>query len=215
MVDENLPLVWEWFDYRRGVLKECAPNDGHRSIAAAQASGDFDEVTLITQNIDGLHRDAGSEDLVELHGHINTARCVSCGNLESIPGTPEEERPPICPACGDSMRPHVVLFGEGLNEDDLLRAYEAAARCDVCLVIGTSAVVYPANMIPHIAKREGAFVIEVNPEETELTPSCDLSLRGTAVEIVPNLLKSARTLDDPGAGQALKRHMVTVQELAG
>lgn len=188
MVNENLPLVWEWFDYRRGVIVGCKPNAAHKVIAEAQRNGRWDEVTLVTQNIDGLHRAAGSRELIELHGHINDARCLSCGLLVSLADIPEEERPPVCPECGDSMRPHVVLFGEGLDDDNLLAAYEKAAACDVCIVAGTSAVVYPANMIPRIAKREGAFVIEINPEETELTDSADVSIRGKAAEVLPKLL---------------------------
>lgn len=188
MVNENLPLVWEWFDYRRGVIKDCKPNAAHLAIADAQRSGRWEEVTLVTQNIDGLHRAAGSRELIELHGHINYARCLSCGLLVSLADIPEEDRPPVCPECDDSMRPNVVLFGEGLDEDNLLTTYEKAAACDVCIVVGTSAVVYPANMIPRIAKREGAFLIEINPEETELTASADVSIRGKAAEVLPKLL---------------------------
>lgn len=188
MVKRDLPLVWEWFDYRRSVVAGCEPNAGHKAIADAQISGRFQEFTLVTQNIDGLHRAAGSIDPIELHGNIHQARCLSCGHLASLSEIPNDERPPVCPECFDSMRPHVVLFFEGLNEDDLLAAYEKAARCEVCIVVGTSAVVYPANMIPQIAKREGATVVEVNPEETELSPLVDVSLRGTAGEVLPRLL---------------------------
>lgn len=191
MVDENLPLVWEWFDYRRGVLADCKPNAAHYAIAGAQKSGRYDAFTLATQNIDGLHRVAGSTDLIELHGNINEARCLSCGLLRQLADISEDERPPLCPECFDSMRPHVVLFGEALHGDVLPRAYESAAGCEVCLVVGTSAVVYPANQIPTIAKREGAALIEVNPEETELSPSVDVSIRGKAAEILPYLLAQA------------------------
>lgn len=189
MVDEDLPLVWEWFDYRRSAIAGCEPNAAHRVIAAAQKDGRFEEVTLVTQNIDGLHRAAGSTDLIELHGHINTARCLSCGELTSLLTLPEDERPPSCPVCEDSMRPHVVLFGEGLDEVALLTAYERAAACDVCIVVGTSALVYPAMYIPEIAKREGAFLIEVNLEETPLTSKADISLFGKAGEIVPHIFE--------------------------
>lgn len=189
MVNEDLPLVWEWFDYRRSVIAGCAPNEAHRAIAAAQKDGRFEEVTLVTQNIDGLHRAAGSTDLIELHGHINTARCLSCGELTSLLTLPENERPPNCPVCDDSMRPHVVLFGEGLDEDALLTAYERAAACDVCIVVGTSALVYPAMYIPEIAKREGAILIEVNLEETPLTSKADISLFGKAGELLPHIFE--------------------------
>lgn len=188
MVEKDLPLLWEWFDYRRAIVAECKPNAAHVAIARAQKSGRFDAFTLVTQNIDGLHRTTRSTDLIELHGNIDQARCLSCSHLLDLAEIPEDERPPVCPDCFDSMRPNVVLFGEALDDDALLHAYESAAACDVCIVVGTSAVVYPANQIPIIAKREGAVVIEVNPEETELTASVDVSIRGKAAEVLPIIL---------------------------
>lgn len=188
MVNEDLPLVWEWFDYRRGLIAECSPNDAHLAIAKAEESGHWKQFSLVTQNIDGLHRLAGSKEIIELHGHINDARCLSCGLVRSLRSLPNETRPPECIECGAAMRPNVVLFGETLEENDLTTAYEKAAVCDVCIVVGTSAVVYPANIIPRIAKREGAFLIEVNPEETELTSLADESFRDTACKILPHLL---------------------------
>jgi len=184
MIEQDLPLVWEWFDYRRGVMNGCRPNAAHIAIARAQSSGRFDSFTLVTQNIDGLHREAGSAEPVELHGNIHQARCLSCGLLQEIKLISDGERPPVCPDCFDSMRPNVVLFGETLE-----RAYEMASACDVCLVVGTSALVHPANQIPMIAKREGASVIEINPEATGLSPAVDLSIRGKAAEVLPGLLK--------------------------
>jgi NAD-dependent deacetylase len=189
MVQEDLPLVWEWFDYRRGVVGNCEPNAGHIAIAEAQRSGRFSEFTLITQNIDGLHAKAGSTGIIELHGNIHQARCLSCGRLQELSGIDADERPPVCSECFDSMRPNVVLFGESLDEDALLEAYDKAAACDVCIVVGTSALVYPAMHIPEIAKRAGAFLIEVNLEETPLTQNADVSLFGPTAEILPNLLK--------------------------
>ena len=188
MVQKDLPLVWEWFDHRRGVLAGCRPNAAHEAIAKAQADESFDSFTLVTQNIDGLHSAAGSADLIELHGNIYQARCLSCGSLQVLADIPQEERPPVCPECFDSMRPNVVLFGEALDEDVLHQAYEKAGACDVCIVVGTSAVVYPANIIPTIARREGATIIEVNPEETEITASVDIAIRGTAAQVLPRLL---------------------------
>jgi NAD-dependent deacetylase len=188
MVQKDLPLVWEWFDYRRGVVAGCEPNAAHYAIASAQKSGRFDTLTLVTQNIDSLHRTAGSAGFIELHGNINQARCLSCNFLRDLGQIPEDERPPVCPECFDSMRPNVVLFGEPLDDTAMLRAYEKSAACEVCVIIGTSAVVYPANQIPMIAKRGGATVIEINPEETELTASVDVSLRGKAAEVLPILL---------------------------
>ncbi len=188
MVNENLPLVWEWFDCRRGVIAGCAPNEAHMAIVVSKKDGRFEEETLVTQNIDGLHRAAGSLDAIELHGNISQARCLSCSYLLNLAEISEDERPPVCPECFDSMRPNVVLFGEALDNDALLQAYESAAACDVCIVVGTSAVVYPANQIPIIAKREGAVIIEVNPEETDLTACVDVSIRGYAAEVLPIIL---------------------------
>lgn len=196
MVEKDLPLVWEWFDYRSVVVGECEPNAGHLAIAEAQNSGQFEEFTLVTQNIDRLHRAAGSHEVIELHGNIHQARCLSCGNLHDLAEIDAEERPPVCSECFDSMRPNVVLFGETLDEDALLKAYEKAAACDVCIVVGTSAVVYPANQIPGIAKRYGATVIEINPEETELTAMVDISIRGTAAEVLPIFLAEEANLHD-------------------
>ena len=191
MVGRDLPLVWEWFDYRRGVLAECRPNPAHFALADAQKSGRFEAFTLVTQNIDGLHLDAGSTGVIELHGSIHQARCLSCGQTMNIHELPADERPPVCPECSDSMRPHVVLFGEALDEDAILSAYEAAASCDVCLVVGTSAVVYPANHIPSIARRGGAKIIEVNPEETPLSALADVSVRSAAGDAVPAVFESS------------------------
>ena len=189
MVELDLPLVWEWFDYRRNLIKDCKPNAAHLSIAEAQKSGRWESVDLVTQNIDGLHRLAGSGDLIELHGYIHNARCLSCKYLLDLSTIEESERPPVCPECFDSMRPHVVLFGEELDDDDLLSAYDKAAACDVCIVAGTSSVVYPANIIPQIAKREGAFVVEINPEETDLSEMFDASIREKAGKVLPLLLQ--------------------------
>jgi NAD-dependent deacetylase len=187
MIEEDLPLVWEWFDYRRGVLSGCQPNSGHKAIAEAAAGGRFSSFSLVTQNIDGLHQRAGSPDVIELHGSINEARCLNCDQLRNLSEIEAEERPPLCPGCGDAMRPNVVLFEEMLPIDALTSACDAAANCDICLVVGTSALVYPANELPYLAKTAGAFIVEINPEETPLTPFCDASLRGKAAAMLPEL----------------------------
>jgi NAD-dependent deacetylase len=191
MVEKDLPLVWEWFDYRRGILADCRPNAAHVAIAEAQQSGRFIEFALVTQNVDGLHRVAGSTNIIELHGSIHEARCLSCRAIRTLDQLPKNERPPSCPECSDLMRPNVVLFGEMLDESTILTSCEKASGCDACLVVGTSAVVYPANQIPAIAKRSGAAVIEVNPEETMLTDLADVSIRGAAGEIIPKILGSS------------------------
>ena len=190
MVRENLPLVWEWFDYRRGVLADCSPNAGHACLAEVERSGRFGSFMLVTQNIDDLHRGAGSERVIELHGNIHKARCAACDRIDDMREL-GEARPPVCLDCGSVMRPNVVLFGEYLPERAFERAMAAAEDCDVCLVVGTSALVAPASMLPAVAKAAGARVIEINPEETGLSADCDVSLRGKAAELLPQLFGMA------------------------
>jgi NAD-dependent deacetylase len=185
MVRSNLPEVWEWFDYRRGVLESCRPNPAHETLARWQSR--FPRFTLATQNVDGLHAEAGSCGVLELHGNAWRARCLSCGGREDVREKPAAERPPVCLQCGGLMRPDVVLFGELLPEAVWVEAAERAATSEVCFVVGTSALVYPAAGLPAAAKQAGAFVVEVNPEETPLSVLCDIRLRGAAGEILPRL----------------------------
>ncbi|HEX8147262.1 MAG TPA: NAD-dependent deacylase [Pyrinomonadaceae bacterium] len=185
MVRDNLPEVWEWFDYRRGLLSNCRPNPAHETIARWQER--FERFTLATQNIDGLHAEAGSRQVLELHGNAWRARCLKCGGREDLREKRADVRPPVCVACGGQMRPDVVLFGEMLPEDVWVRAAERAAACDLCFVVGTSAIVYPAAGLPHAALEAGAFLVEVNPEPTPLSVDCDVTLRGAAGEILPLL----------------------------
>lgn len=187
-VQQNLPLVWEWFDYRRGVLADCRPNAAHRALATCESSDRFTEFTLVTQNVDGLHAAAGSINIIELHGNIWRARCLHCNARRDVRDIPNDERPPLCIECGDAMRPDVVLFGETLPTGAFDRALQRSVNCDVCLVIGTSALVYPAAQLPEIALEAEKFVVEINPELTAFSHRCDVSLRGLAGEIVPQLL---------------------------
>lgn len=183
MVQRDLPAVWEWFDYRRGLLESLLPNPAHNQIAAWQDR--FNEFTLVTQNIDGLHQKAGSRDVIELHGTIWRARCVTCESR--FPINPGKPRPDACFACGDPLRPDVVLFGEMLPSGTFERAAAKAAQCDLCLVVGTSAIVYPAAGLPEIARAADAFVCEVNPERTPLSDLCNEVLLGKAGETLPLL----------------------------
>lgn len=187
MVRTNLPLVWEWFDHRLGIMQECLPNAGHYAIANAQKSGRFSELVLATQNIDGLHRAAGSAELIELHGNINEALCPACGMIKQLAEFEPGERPPICLNCREPMRPNVVLFGEMLDQLNIENAWAAAEKCDVCFVVGTSALVYPAADLPRIAKQNGALIIEINPEQTILTPTANISIRSTSANILSQI----------------------------
>ncbi|MGD1091594.1 MAG: NAD-dependent deacylase [Bryobacteraceae bacterium] len=178
-------LVWEWYDWRRGLIAKAEPNPGHAALATmANRVPDF---TLITQNVDGLHDRAGSRDALKVHGDIWNLRCSACGSEHqdfrpSIPNLP-----PQC-NCGGLERPGVVWFGEALPQDVWTRAEEAARRAEVFLVIGTSAVVYPAAGLVGLAKSSGARVVEVNIAETPVSSMVDASLRGSAAEILPGLI---------------------------
>ena len=183
MVERDLDVVWEWFDYRRNLLAALEPNPAH--VAIAQWQDRFEELTLVTQNIDGLHQLAGSSDPLELHGSIWRSRCRSCHTRWQISRT--DHRSDICQSCGERVRPDVVLFGEMLPPGVFETAAAKAENCELCLVIGTSAIVYPAALLPELAKRAGAFVCEINPEFTALSESCDEVITGKAGEILPLL----------------------------
>ena len=183
MAQRDLVAVWEWFDYRRGVLRTLEPNPAHRALAHWQDL--FEDFTLVTQNVDGLHQAAGSRSIVELHGNIWRARCTNCEAKRNQREEKTEERPPVCLECGEAMRPDVVLFGEMLPAGAFEYAARKASECELCFVVGTSAFVYPAAALPEIAHEAGAYVVEVNPERTPLSDVCDEFLDGKAGEILP------------------------------
>jgi NAD-dependent protein deacetylase/lipoamidase len=186
MLERDLPAVWEWFNYRRELLTSLKPNPAHVAIASWQEK--FREFTLVTQNIDGLHQSAGSRHVIELHGNIWRARCFDCSARYEVRELVFEQDVPTCFDCGGHLRPDVVLFGEMLPAGAFERAAVAAQHCDLCFVVGTSAVVYPAASIPEIARSAGAYVVEVNPEGTPLSDLCDEVLTGKAGEILPLLI---------------------------
>jgi len=181
MVQRNLPAVWEWFDYRRAALEKLKPNPAHVEIA--RWSQRFREFTLVTQNVDGLHQRAGSREVIELHGSIWNARCIKCDFR--IPIELGVAREDACLECGDRLRPDVVLFGEMLPPGAFEHASSKASQCDLCFVVGTSALVYPAASLPEIAKSNGAYLCEINPERTGLSRLCDEVINGPAGEIIP------------------------------
>ncbi|HSD45860.1 MAG TPA: NAD-dependent deacylase [Pyrinomonadaceae bacterium] len=183
MLERDLPAVWEWFDYRRDKLKTIQPNAAHEAIASWQDR--FDELTVVTQNIDNLHQRAGSRNVVELHGNIWRARCTVCRLSHEIPMN--GDRPEACGECGNALRPDVVLFGEMLPRGAFEFASQRALECEVCLVIGTSGIVYPAASLPEVAKSAGAFVCEINPEPTPLSRLCDVIVTGKAGEVLGHL----------------------------
>jgi NAD-dependent protein deacetylase/lipoamidase len=178
-------LVWEWYDWRRGMIAQAEPNAAHTALAALQSrSGDF---TLITQNVDGLHDRAGSREVLKVHGDIWTVRCSSCGREREDLRPSLPNLPPQC-SCGGLERPGVVWFGEALPQDVWRRAEAAAIRAKLFLVIGTAAVVYPAAGLVELAKSSGAKVVEINIAETQVSSMVDASLRGPAAEIMPGLV---------------------------
>lgn len=185
MLQRDLPAVWEWFNYRRNLLTALQPNAAHRTIAGWQDL--FSDLSLVTQNIDGLHQAAGSRDVIELHGSIWRGRCFECEARYDLKDIRMDDEVPSCFDCGGNLRPDVVLFGEMLPPGAFERAADAAQRCDVCFIVGTSAVVYPAASIPEIARANGAYLVEVNPEVTPLSNLCDEVLTGKAGEMLPRL----------------------------
>lgn len=184
MVERDLDEVWAWFDYRRDVIKYKKPNAAHLSLAEWQNR--FEDFTLVTQNIDGLHTMAGSRDVIELHGNIQRARCLRCETRFDLDKEKAHESDE-CLKCGARVRPDVILFGEMLPMGAFEKASQKAGDCELFFVIGTSALVYPAAALPEIAKDNGAYLVEVNPETTPLSYLCDEVLQGKAGEIIPLL----------------------------
>jgi NAD-dependent deacetylase len=184
--DRDPKLVWEWYDWRRGIIADIKPNPGHFAIAKMEKH--FHDFLLITQNVDGLHRIAGNTRIAELHGNIWYMRCVKEGRVHEDHDVPLKEIPPKC-SCGALLRPHIVWFGESLESSVYNEAVDACRRCEVLIVAGTSAVVQPAASLAGMAKDSGAFVVEINPEVTPITDMVDISLRGLSGEILPLLVR--------------------------
>jgi len=182
---KNPELVWEWYNYRRKIVHEAQPNPAHLTIAKMQNY--FKDLTVVTQNIDNLHRRAGSNKVFELHGNIERNFCINCKKfhneeLDFSTGVPKCE-------CGGLIRPDVVWFGEYLPEDQFLGGEKAAIESDIFFVVGTSVVVYPAAGLIYTAKASGAIIVEVNLEETDLSTSANYSYFGKAVEILSNIFE--------------------------
>ncbi len=177
-------LVWEWYEDRRKNILQAKPNPGHSAIAELEK---YKEVTVLTQNIDGLHQRSGSTKVLELHGSIIRIKCSVCNFKDSIP-TSFDKLPPKCSSCNNILRPDVVWFGESLPQDVWNQAIFEAKSCDVMIIAGTSLVVYPANTLPVYAKQNNALLVEVNPEETIMSSEMDLSLKMKSAKALPNLI---------------------------
>jgi len=182
-------LVWRFYDERRRNIAKAKPNRAHEVLAKLENLYDF---WVITQNIDGLHTKAGSKNVVELHGNIWRVRCTECGIKYYNYEVPLKEIPPRCKRCGGLLRPDVVWFGEPVYDVD--KAYELSQSCDVMMVIGTSAQVYPAAYLPRLAWSKGAKIVEINPQETPISRYADFVIREKATkaldEIYQGLLRA-------------------------
>ncbi len=181
--------IWEWYEWRRELVRRVEPNAGHRALVELARAAP--RLTLVTQNVDGLHQRAGSQGVIEYHGNLLRDRCSAEGTIAgrspvSVSGLPE------CARCGELLRPDVVWFGEAIPRQALFEADAAAADCDVFLSVGTASVVYPAAGLAECALRRGAKVIEINTESTALTPLADVVLRGASGELLPQLLLALR-----------------------
>ncbi|GAB4479918.1 MAG: NAD-dependent protein deacetylase [Anaerolineae bacterium] len=194
----NPDLVWSWYMMRRDMLAEARPNPGHYAVAELERL--LPRVVVLTQNIDGLHIQAGSSDVVELHGSIRRFKCFDNCRGDPTPVDLEtldysRETAPRCPHCGTGyVRPDVVWFGEMLPAGAVERAFNLAALCDVMLVVGTSGTVQPAASLPVEAKQGGARVIEVNPEPGMITPYADIFLQGPSGEVLPRVVAALRAI---------------------
>jgi len=186
----NPQLVWKWYNYRKSIVQESKPNPGHLAIVEMEKY--FEKVIVITQNVDNLHRRAGSKTIYELHGNIERNFCAKCkkhydGELDFEDGIPK------C-TCGGLIRPDVVWFGEFLPADQFQLSEKAARNCDVFFIVGTSAVVYPAASLVQVAKSNGAYLVEVNIEETEASSIVDVSLFGESGKILPQIVEELKLI---------------------
>lgn len=185
---KNPEMVWEWYKHRKNIIHESKPNAAHHTISEFQKTSS--DVTVITQNIDNLHRRAGSKKIFELHGNIERNYCVDCKK----PFNDEiklSDAVPRC-ECGGLIRPDVVWFGEYLPQDQFLGGEKAARNCDVFFIVGTSAIVYPAASLIYVAREKGAFIVEVNIESTEISRLADRSCFGEAGKILPVIYNQVR-----------------------
>ncbi len=180
-------LVWRWYMARLDTVEAAVPNRGH--MALAHLATLTPTLTLVTQNVDDLHERAGSQPVLHIHGRINHFRCNRCATDHALqPNERTQALPPTCLFCGDFVRPDVVWFGEALPSHVVEIAWQAAERCDVMLVVGTSGVVYPVAQLPLVAQQAGAVVIDVNPDCTSISEIADIFLQGAGGLILPALV---------------------------
>lgn len=195
--ERNPKLVWDWYEFRRGLVRKAKPNPGHVALTDIQKRKP--DTWIITQNVDDLHEQAESQNVIHLHGNIASTKCsADCrGNptlidLNALPETltwDAEKQPPPCPYCGAYARPDVVWFGEMLPADALSDAHDLSVACDLMIVVGTSGLVTPAANLPRYAKRAGASVLEVNPDYSMISSIADLRLEAPSGQILPRVVE--------------------------
>jgi NAD-dependent deacetylase len=187
----NPRLVWEWYEWRRKLVRAAKPNPAHVTLAAMENF--FPEFHLVTQNVDGLHQCAGSRKVIELHGNIMRTKCYT----EQVVVSAWKETgdvPPKCPRCGGLLRPDVVWFEEPMPEVETAQAFQVSRACDLFLSVGTSSAVYPAASLPVEALDSGATVVEINPDPTPLTPKASFVLSGPAGVVLPEWFEAVKKL---------------------
>lgn len=190
---ENPEIVWEWYDWRRSVMKKAEPNHGHYALSELERQKE--KFTLITQNVDGLHQLAGSENIIEMHGNLWEIRCTKCGNLEKNYQVPLPKLPPECSKCREIMRPNIVWFGEIIPMQKIDRCILAIEESDLFMIIGTSGLVEPAASFGFVAKEHNKPVVEINLEPTPGTGLYDISIKAKSGEVLPLLIESGNTLN--------------------
>jgi NAD-dependent deacetylase len=184
----NPELVWRFYNMRRAALARVQPNAGHHALVALERRHGPEAFALVTQNVDGLHQEAGNRSVLEIHGTLRHTRCTGCHSIADR-GTEPLAEMPACAGCGGLLRPNVVWFEEPLPHVVWKQAEDAVAECDCFLVVGTSAVVYPAAGLIDLARREGATVVEVNVTPSQASSRVDVLLLGPSGSLLPELIK--------------------------
>jgi len=182
--EKNPERVWDWYNERRAIIRKTKPNPAHYALIEMENS--FEQFAIITQNIDNLHEEAGSRNVIKLHGNIFRNKCSECGKLFN---DIESKEIPRCDECGGLIRPDVIWFGEALPKEVLKRAIQWSELSDICIVIGTSAMVQPASSLPLFARENGAFVLEINKNQTVISSYANETILGQVETILPELSK--------------------------
>lgn len=182
----NPKIVWEWYSWRRELMAKVGPNPGHLAITELESLSD--NFTLITQNVDNLHRIANTRNILELHGNIHRNKCVDCNKPFDARAEINPDRIPACESCGGKIRPDVVWFGEMLDQEIIRRAFEESEQAEIFFSVGTSSIIHPAASLPPLAKRSGATLVEINVEETPISFLADFQVRSRVGEFLPRLV---------------------------